>query len=104
MSSFPLVDLFCSTKIQTGSSDIVFKMLVDQCVEVNSMMKWKNAYDPAYHTAQKVCAGYVDVNATVACDVKGFNDTGVRRLCRCLHSGLSTPDFNHILIWAFYFD
>ena len=56
-------------------------------MDSTSMKIWKNDYDPSFYIGNKTCAGYVSVSDPVACTVKGFNDTNVRRLCKCIKSG-----------------
>ncbi len=86
ISTYYSTGKFCSDKIATGNSDAAFVANGVLCKD-HEEKKWKNAYDPAFYSRSKKCAGYIDVNVTVACVVESFSDTNVRRLCRCEKSG-----------------
>ena len=81
-----MIGEFCSNEINTGNSDLAFVANGVVCKD-HADKKWKNAHDPAFYMQTKRCVGYIDVNATVACVVKGFSDKNVRRLCKCVQFG-----------------
>lgn len=83
------VDLYCSTSIETGNSYKAFTDNGVSCMDTETKKYWKHDYDPSFYVNTSTCAGYMSVNdSAIKCFAEGFQDTNVRRLCRCLISGM----------------
>ena len=81
---FNLLDLSCSTSINTGNSKDSFPTV--QCSSDDSAKLWTKNYDPSFNPVNNKCSGYVFVPAFVACNVTAPN--GLKRLCNCVTKGL----------------
>ena len=82
--------LLCFTSIETGNTDAAFSNTGIKCKDSETYKFWRHAYDPSYRVNGSVCAGYMNINESeIKCSVAGFDDLNIRRLCKCMLSGIS---------------
>ena len=86
-----LTEMFCSKRIETGNREDAFVSNGVTCKGETGHKTWRNAYEPCYNVTDGECHGYIDVNDTIPCTIEGFNNMEVRRLCRCVASGIFPP-------------